>query len=976
MKKSYPRVAVAALFLFTTLWSCNSKNSNAGTSETKDENEKYDGPMERAAFEFDRIKDPALGYVPQERLMNAIEYTEAIKSVMPYGPNGITSGIWQERGPSYDSVGASNGNGRGGSGSNRNLGGATSGRIRAVLVDKADPTGNTVFAGGVNGGLWKCTNFLAPIQNWTAINDNFENLSLSSICQHPSNNSIMYFATGEASSNADAVYGGGVWKSTDAGTTWIRLPGSLSFQRIFKIVCDGEGNVYVANRNTNLAGGVTGLYRSTNGGNSFVNITPTNSATGNMCTDIELSSTGRLHVSMGYTTSSAGGTVAYRYTDAPSTVTSGAGWSTGTGITTFGNRMELAVLGDTVYAAPTNNSNNIAVTYRSWDGGATWVQNNTTNYTTGISSSQGWYNITLEINPGNAGQFIVGGLDAYRSVDTGRTATRLTYWVSTAPYVHADQHYTKWWTVGGESRILIGCDGGLFLSRNNGTSWADKNRNLNIKQFYSVAIHPTLDYYLAGAQDNGSHQLSQPGLSYSIEVTGGDGCFVDIDQTEPQYQFTSYIYNQYRRSTNGGSTWSSVNLSSTTGLFINPIDYDDDANIMYCSNALRDAPNNQLRRWNNPQTGSTSVVFPITEMIKNSANSNVTALTVSPNTAKRLFIGGSTGRLLRMENADTITTSAGATINVTDITGASFPNGYLNCVAVGSEDNHLAAVFTNYGVQNVWHSTDGGTTWAALDNNLPDMPVRWAIFDPNDNDKLMIGTEAGVYITRNINGSGTNWIPSPGFPTCRVDMIKVRKSDGLIAVATHGRGLWTTTADQALPIKNVKLQASPNGDGVANLAWTTYDETKNTKYIVQYSTDGVSFSNVGTLPYNKKAYAHNFQAATGYYRILATEPGQGPIFSNTVSVRNTGKIKGIQLKVAPNPVSGSNVQFVISNSEAGAYTWGITDMTGKMLQTGKGILAAGGSKSENIQLPALASGMYRIKLTQGSQNITAAFIKQ
>ncbi|TAD81627.1 MAG: T9SS C-terminal target domain-containing protein [Bacteroidetes bacterium] len=976
MKNFYTKLAAASMLLGVALMGCNTRSSSVGENENDGENENYGGPMERAAFEFERIKDPSLGYVPQERLFNAIEYTDAVKSIMPYGTDGVTSGIWQERGPSYDSVGPSNGNGRGGSGSSRNLGGTPSGRIRGLLVDRADPSGNTVFTGGVNGGLWKCTNFLSLIPNWTALNDNFDNLSVSSICQDPTNSSIMYFATGEATSNADAVYGGGIWKSVDGGTTWTRLMGSLGFQRIFKIVCDMAGNIYVANRNTNLAGGVTGLYRSTNGGTSFTNITPTVSASGNICTDIEISSTGRLHVSMGYTTSSAGGTTAYRYTDVPSTVTSGSGWNSGSGIPTTGNRMELAVLGDTVYAAPTNSANNVVTTYRSWDGGATWDLNNTVNYTTGVSNSQGWYNITLEINPENAGQFIVGGLDAFRSVDTGRTVTKLTSWVNTPPYVHADHHYTQWWRVGGEQRILIAGDGGLFLSRNNGATWEDKNRNLNIKQFYSVAIHPTLDYYLAGSQDNGSHQFSQPGLSYTIEVTGGDGCFVDIDQNEPQFQFTSFVFNQYRRSTNNGSTWSSVNLSPSTGLFINPIDYDDDANIMYCSDAVRDVPNNQLRRWNNPKTGSSSTVFPIVEMRRSSANSNVTALTVSPSTPKRLFIGGSTGRLLRLENADTITTSTGATEQVTDITGASFPVAYLNCVAVGSTDDHLAAIFTNYGVQNIWHSSNGGVSWTALDNNLPDMPVRWAVFDPNDNDKLIIGTEAGVYVTRDINGSSTNWVPSPGFPTCRVDMLKVRKSDGLVAAATHGRGLWTSTVAKILPIKNLNLQAVPAADGIANLTWTTYGETKNTQYTVQYSTDAVSFSNVGTLPYNKKAYAHKFQASIGYYRIMATEPGQGPVFSNTVSVRNLGTLKGIQLKIAPNPVSGSNVQFIISNSDAGSYIWSITDMSGRILQTGKGILAAGGSRSENVLMTALPSGMYRIKLTQGSQTITSAFIKQ
>ena len=88
---------------------------------------------------------------------------------------------------------------------------------------------------------------------------------------------------------------------------------------------------------------------------------------------------------------------------------------------------------------------------------------------------------------------------------------------------------------------MIGCDGGLFFTANGGTNFADKNTGLRLKQFYSVAIHPTLtNYFLAGAQDNGTHQFNGAGLTSSVEVTGGDGAYVDIDQDQPQYQFGAY----------------------------------------------------------------------------------------------------------------------------------------------------------------------------------------------------------------------------------------------------------------------------------------------------------------------------------------------------------------------------------------------------------------------------------------------------
>src|SRR6185503_12235854 len=195
-----------------------------------DEKDGYDGPEARDQQEFDWMVDPALGYVPYNRLNSALAYTHYLRDSIQNNPSRTQSiMLWQERGPIYDSVGPSNGNTRG-----NDL--YTSGRMAAVLIDTLnDPTGNTAIVGGVSGGVWKSTNFLSNFPNWKIVNDYFDNMAISSICQDPANPGVMYFSTGEASSNADAHFGFGVWKSTDKGETWQQLPSTVNFIRNWKI---------------------------------------------------------------------------------------------------------------------------------------------------------------------------------------------------------------------------------------------------------------------------------------------------------------------------------------------------------------------------------------------------------------------------------------------------------------------------------------------------------------------------------------------------------------------------------------------------------------------------------------------------------------------------------------------------------------------------------------------------------------------
>ena len=793
---------------------------------------------ERMEFERKRIIDPALNEIPEGAYWQAVLQTKQMREFTQNQQEKVLT--WTERGPNSDVVGASNGNTRANSG-------ITAGRIRAVHPDLSDPTGKKVWIGGVDGGLWKTNDITASPATWTLVNDYFSNLAVTDICQDPSNTSIMYFCTGEAYYNADAVSGVGVFKSTDGGATWSQLNSTTSYTLCTRILCDNLGNVYLGTRGS-------GLKRSTNGGSTWTTITPT--GTGSNVCDLEVSTTataGRLHVVMGIFS-----TQYYRYVDNPSTATTTSWLAPTTGFPSYSNRAEIACVGSTLYACPVNASNVVPQIYKSTNGGQTWAATGG-NPTSGWCNA-GWYAVSVGIDPSNVNNCMVGGLELYGTTNGGTTWTKKANWVgTTGQYVHADIHDITWYN--GGNTLLIGCDGGVHYSADKGTTIRDRNRGLRIKQFYSVALHPTTtNYMIGGTQDNGTHQLSTAGLGASVEVTGGDGGFVAIDNNQPQYQFATYTYNQYRRSTNSGSTWSSVNLSSTAGAFINPYDYDDSGNRLYAAYSA-----GSYLHWSNPQTGSTwnSVT------VANFGGSMVSTVKVSPYTANRVYFGTEAGRIVSVSSAN-LTSPTSTIINAS----AGMPTSYVSCVNVGANDNELIACFSNYGVQNVWVSLNGGTTWTAVDGNLPNMPVRWCMFFPGNNDAAIIATETGVWETTNLNGASTVWVTSSGFPNVRVDMLDYRSSDGVLAAATHGRGIFTTTigarsvnpmnlSSTAWSPSTVKLQWDASVNGSVNTI--SYQEEGTEEWITAGSTDK-SF-----------LFVENLAPATRYNWKLVTELDNGAV---------------------------------------------------------------------------------------------------
>lgn len=724
-----------------------------------------DGPRERLEQEIRMTKDPALGYVPTERLLAAKEYKDALMRDNVAPISGVN---WKEQGPN-------------------NLGG----RTRAIMVDPNDGTGNTVWAGSVGGGLWKTTNINSATPNWAPVNDLLGNLAISSIAYDPSNTQVMYFTTGEGYFNFDAIQGLGVWKSTNGGTSWTQLAATNNANFYFcqKVAVNSTGIVLVATS--------TGLRRSADGGTTWTKVLGTGlgitGASSNMAYDVEVASNGDIYCSLNASI--------HKSTNAG--VTFGAAQT----LPIAAARIELAVApsdANYVYAL-VENGNAVNGILRTINGGTTWTsRTEPADADPGcpaadFSNGQGWYNLSIAVDPNNRDRLFVGGLDLFGSTDGAGTWTQIAHWYGGFgfQYAHADQHNIVFQN-GSSSVAYFVNDGGVYRTTNANAATptiSDRNANYRTAQFYAAAMHPTAQttYYLAGSQDNGTHQFIANGLQPTTEVTGGDGAFTHIDQDEPQFQFTQYIFNDYFRSIDSGASWTNITFGGT-GQFINPTDYDDVNDKLYAAHNA-----GQYLRWSDPQTGATFTGVAIAAF----GGGTVSAVKVSPNTANRVFFGIDNGRVVRVDTAN----GAGVGTNIS--TGLPAGANVSSVEVETGNDNHLLVTFSNYGVNSIWESTNGGTSWTSVEGNVPDMPVRWALFNPNNSDQAAIATELGVWTTDDLNGGATVWGASnSGLANVRVDMLQVRQSDKFVIAATHGRGLYASdlfTAPTAIFSTNTPL---------------------------------------------------------------------------------------------------------------------------------------------------------------------------
>jgi|CoawatStandDraft_6_1074263.scaffolds.fasta_scaffold01880_3 hypothetical protein len=428
-----------------------------------------------------------------------------------------------------------------------------------------------------------------------------------------------------------------------------------------------------------------------------------------------------------------------------------------------------------------------------------------------FTRGQAFYDLLLRVDPNDDKIIYVGGIDLFRSEDSGTTWSQISKWSNNnnlsalqVSRVHADQHGMAF---SSSSKMVFSNDGGVYFSDDTGTVISPRKKGYNTLQFYTVGVAPTTafagdEYFLAGAQDNGTLLISDAnvGVNSFAETQGGDGAysFFDQDGTD-QYYIANYVYNNsinlYDVS-NGIVNRRNINdESGSNGDFINQEALDSNLDILYSN--YSSGSNYIIKMYTNIKSG---VVAKQDLTYAALMDAEPSALTVSPHTTDQsnLFFGLKNGKVLKIEGT---TNTFPNSPEWSDITGPGFV-GSVSDIAFGANENEIFVTMHNYGVENIWYTSDGGENWAAKQGNLPDIPVKAILQNPLELEEVIIGTELGVWRTVDFSAASPTWIQSyNGMSNVKVTDLDLR-NDNVVFAATYGRGVFSGEFKAGVVLKN------------------------------------------------------------------------------------------------------------------------------------------------------------------------------
>jgi len=662
------------------------------------------------------------------------------------------------------------------------------GRINAVTFHPTDPDIFWVATGG--GGIWQTPNGGA---SWFPLTDNLPVMGMSDIAVHPTNPDILYIATGDAEANG--TYSIGVLMSTDGGQTF--APTGLNWA-VMDFLYIRRLIINPVNPNILIAASSNGIYRTTDAGVSWSLV-----AVGKY-KDVEFHPT---DPSIIYAASYSAAQI-YRSAD------DGATW-TKTSNFTNSQRVNIAVSANNpqlVEVLVAGNDNGMFGLYRSTNAGLTWTLHFKSdciskNYLANSAKAdacggQGWYDLAFCLNPANANEMLIGGINTWKSSDGGVTFDLKTFWTPAGPgigakIVHADKHDLVYHPL--LSNTVFECnDGGIAKSTDGGENWTDLSAGLAIGQIYRIGVSQTqVDNVVAGHQDNGT--MIWKGTTWG-RLTGGDGMDCAIDWKNSKIVYSSYVNGVLYRSwiPTGSTTTISDNIpGQPVGAWLTPyiISPNNDSNVyagyknVYKSANFGDA-------WTMLTTLNT--------------NEDVVSLAEAPSFPGTLYVATNSSLYVSYDD--------GASWQEQAVIGDLNINGNITCVAISPNDPTIAWItISGYdATSKVLRTDNGGYTWTNITGSLPNLPVSTVVYQKDTDDMVYIGTDMGIFYRDN---SMADWEPFfDGMPNVVITDLEIAYNTSQLYAATYGRGVWRSDLrvnvrnDAPLATATVALAPNPAQD--------------------------------------------------------------------------------------------------------------------------------------------------------------------
>ena len=731
------------------------------------------------------------------------------------------------------------------------------GRVSHLVYHPTDS--NILFAVTASGGVFKTSNEGAT---WRPISDFLPQTSCASLAINPRNPKVMYLGTGDANYNGGGL---GVWKTTNGGNSWFQSSFGLGNKLVSYIL-------FTPNDTSKLIAACSdGIYKSTDAGGSWVKKTTVSSSYRDLQYNPGSSK-------MMY---SATNTFFYRSYD------NGNTWIQ----STINNAITCA--GIKIAVCPKDTSKVFCVVWKSGGtspfGGVYKSTNNGTTFTLqadtpnilGYSSNgksmdgQGAYNLAIASDPNNSNVLYFAGINIWKSTDQGVSFTLKSPW---AYGVHADKHGFLFSTFN-PNKLFVYHDGGLDRSTDGGNTWTTLEDGLSASEFYKMGnsgLHN--DYIIGGLQDNGMAVATDKKF---FTVRGGDwgGDFAfDVFDAKLLYE-------------NGGLkrnilTHATGNIRGKNGIYtVHPTD----------SNVMFEATTNIFRTKNLRAVPDSNVAW--TQI------SNFTGLTkvgmAYSKLSKGTFYAAFTPQSI-YKSVDINTT----TPTFVKITTFPFKSGEeIKYMEPCDYDSNVIYVLTNQ--SRILKSKDKGTTWTSLNKNLPNLTLIKFLLDQKTNDSSMyVCTALGVFYR---NRTMSNWIAfSQGLPTIAQITDMEIMSDGTaksrLHISTYGRGIWQTDLYRSTSLL-------PNADFIVQPS--SSQNCINTIILIDNSTNSPTSRKWQIIPAKGWSFINGTDSLSSRAEIQFTTTGSYFI-SLTVSNSKGSNIKTTNynysnLSVSPSCVTTTNI---------------------------------------------------------------------